>query len=514
MKRNALSGKSIPALALGMLTLLNLLPLRAQDDATVKKDETAVVEQPADSTKQPVDANDENRGQAWRDGKDAVMIGNDFVLKEDEVVANVVVVSGNATIRGRVERDLVVVAGSANITGTVDGDVAVVLGTATLGPNAEVKRDVTVVGGTLTSEPTTKIGGEPVVVSTFGVFRNFEWLRAYTIHGLMLARPIAPQVAWVWVVAGICLFIYLVIALLFPRPIQACVEALEKRPVGSFFMGILLFVLFAPLTFLLAVSIVGIVVIPFLICAMVVAFLFGKVSVYRFAGAQLGKQFNLSTLQLPLVAFLIGALLFCLLYTIPVLGFLVWAAIIPFGMGAVVLAAFGGLRREGNGKGAAVVAAAPSVAPTGGAVAAFAVPPGLEPPLMRPSATPADFISMSRAGFWLRTFATIMDILLFVFVVIVTGPKALFLWFVYHVAMWAWKGTTVGGIVMGIKLVRVDGRPVDVGVALVRAAASIFSALILGLGFFWAGWNREKQSWHDKIAGTVMVKVPKGVALL
>ena len=121
---------------------------------------------------------------------------------------------------------------------------------------------------------------------------------------------------------------------------------------------------------------------------------------------------------------------------------------------------------------------------------------------------------MPRAGFWLRTCSTILDALLFVFVAIVTGPKAVLLWLVYHVAMWAWKGTTVGGIVVGIKLVRVDGRPVDVGVALVRGAASIFSALVLGLGFFWAGWNREKQSWHDKIAGTVMVAVPKGMPLL
>jgi uncharacterized RDD family membrane protein YckC/cytoskeletal protein CcmA (bactofilin family) len=506
MKRKALSGKSIAALALGMLTLLSVPPLRAQDDAVVKKDEPAAVGQPIDLPTPAVDANDEGSGQTWRDGKDTVMVGNDFVLKEDEVAANVVVVSGNATIRGRVAKDLVVVAGSANVTGTVDGDMVTVLGSATLGPNAEVKRDVTVVGGTLTSEPTSKIGGTPTVVSTLGMFPDFEWLKAYAVHGLMLARPIAPQVRWVWAVAGICLLIYLLIALLFPRPIQACVEALEKRPVGSFFMGILLFVLFAPLTFLLAVSIVGIVVIPFLACAMVVAFLFGKVSVYRFAGTQLGKQFNLPTLQLPLIAFLIGALLFCLLYTIPVLGFLVWAAIIPFGMGAVVLAAFGGLRREGNGK--------VPVAPPSGGAAAVPVAPGLEPPLMQTPTTPADFISMARAGFWLRTFATITDILLFVFVVIVTGPKAVFLWFIYHIAMWAWKGTTVGGIVMGIKLVRVDGRPVDIGVALVRAAASIFSALIFGLGFFWAGWNREKQSWHDKIAGTVMVKVPKGVALL
>jgi len=48
----------------------------------------------------------------------------------------------------------------------------------------------------------------------------------------------------------------------------------------------------------------------------------------------------------------------------------------------------------------------------------------------------------------------------------------------------------------------------------VRAAASIFSALVMFIGFFWAGWNREKQSWHDKIAGTAVVKMPKGVSLL
>jgi len=126
----------------------------------------------------------------------------------------------------------------------------------------------------------------------------------------------------------------------------------------------------------------------------------------------------------------------------------------------------------------------------------------------------ADFVSMPRAGFWLRTCGTVLDVLLFVFVLIVTGPKVLLFWLVYHVAMWAWKGTTIGGIVVGIKLVRLDGRAIDLGVALVRAAAGIFSVLVLGLGFFWAGWDRGKQSWHDKIAGTVMVKVPRGMPLL
>src|SRR5205823_14906626 len=86
--------------------------------------------------------------------------------------------------------------------------------------------------------------------------------------------------------------------------------------------------------------------------------------------------------------------------------------------------------------------------------------------------------------------------------------------FGYFVGMWTWKGTSVGKICLGLKIVRTDGTPIDFAVALVRSLASFFSALVFLLGFFWAGWDREKQSWHDKIAGTVVVQVPKGVSLL
>ncbi len=500
------------AIALATVGLFGALLLRAQDDAREKKDEPVALEQPADAPTTAKESEDEGHHRRRHQGADVVMVGNDFSLKEGEAAKDVVIVSGNATINGRVSGDMVVVGGSADVTGKVDGDLVVVLGSASLGPEAEVGSDVTVIGGTLTREPGSKIDGTPRVISRLGILPKFEALQGYTIHGLMIGRPIAPQVPWVWGVVGVCLLIYFLIAVLFPRPIQSCVDTLVKRPVGSFFMGILLFVLVAPLTFLLAVSIVGIAVIPFLFCAMIVAFLFGKVSVYSFAGVQLGKQFNLRLLQLPLVAFLVGALVFCLLYMIPFLGFLVWGAVIPFGMGAAALAAFGGLRREGNGRSVAAAAAGP-ITPTPGEADAVATSTS-DPPVMFGAASAADLISMPRVGFWLRTCATVVDALLFVFVVLLTGPKALLLWLVYHAAMWAWKGTTVGGIVMGIKLVRLDGRPVDVGVALVRAAAAIFSALVMGLGFFWAGWDRGKQSWHDKMAGTVMVRVPKGMPLL
>ena len=67
---------------------------------------------------------------------------------------------------------------------------------------------------------------------------------------------------------------------------------------------------------------------------------------------------------------------------------------------------------------------------------------------------------------------------------------------------------------LGIKVVRLNGAPVNFAVALVRSLSSFFSALVLFLGFFWAGWDREKQAWHDKIAGTLVVRVPKGMSLI
>jgi uncharacterized RDD family membrane protein YckC len=48
----------------------------------------------------------------------------------------------------------------------------------------------------------------------------------------------------------------------------------------------------------------------------------------------------------------------------------------------------------------------------------------------------------------------------------------------------------------------------------VRALACFLSLAFIGLGFIWIGFDPEKQGWHDKIAGTVVVKSPKGISLL
>ena len=88
-----------------------------------------------------------------------------------------------------------------------------------------------------------------------------------------------------------------------------------------------------------------------------------------------------------------------------------------------------------------------------------------------------------------------------------------FLLLCYHVAFWAWKGTTLGGIICGLRVIRMQGTDLRFADALVRGLSSVFSIAALGIGCFWMLQDPERQMWHDKIAGTLVVKVPRHMAL-
>ena len=84
----------------------------------------------------------------------------------------------------------------------------------------------------------------------------------------------------------------------------------------------------------------------------------------------------------------------------------------------------------------------------------------------------------------------------------------------YGAVLWKLKGTTIGGIICGLQVVRLDGREIDWTTAIVRALSCFLSLAVAGLGFIWIAIDEEKQAWHDKIAGTVVVRAPKGASLL
>ena len=129
----------------------------------------------------------------------------------------------------------------------------------------------------------------------------------------------------------------------------------------------------------------------------------------------------------------------------------------------------------------------------------------------------ADALSLPRAGFWIRMLALLIDgvIVGVVFNVLDHHTRLQLLALAaYGAIMWKLKGTTVGGIVCNLKIVRIDGREIDWSTAIVRALGCFLSLIVCGLGFIWIAFDPGRQAWHDKIAGTAVVRVPQGVSLL
>ncbi|MBI4679499.1 MAG: RDD family protein [Elusimicrobia bacterium] len=460
-------------------------------------------------------------GQEDQEGslREIVSFGKSVRLAEGEKAKNVVVIGGSAAIKGEVEEDVVVVAGQALVDGTVDGDV-VAIGSVVLSSGAEVQGDAVAVGGSLSIEPGATVGGDRTEVGVgflrtpafLGDSRAAEALRRWIVEGLFWLRPFPPRVGWAWAAAGVLLAFYVGLALVFPAGMGRCVSVLEERPLSALLTGILAALLVGPASLMLAATVVGILAIPFLALLMIAAAVFGKAVMSCWVGRGVGKRFEAPALDNGAAAVALGTGLVFAVYAVPVLGLVAWVLTAAFGAGAVLLAGFDALRSETGGSAPVepeVLAGAGPIATGSGGPAPEAQAPPAQARAMQTGAA-------ARAGFWPRLGAVCVDALLVGFVGAATPlpPFSLVLWLVYQVGMWTWKSTTVGGIVFGLKGVRLDGRPMDFGVALVRHLASYLSAMALFLGFLWAGWDPEGRTWHDKLAGTIVVKVPKGEPLI
>jgi uncharacterized RDD family membrane protein YckC len=75
------------------------------------------------------------------------------------------------------------------------------------------------------------------------------------------------------------------------------------------------------------------------------------------------------------------------------------------------------------------------------------------------------------------------------------------------VGFWVWKAATPGKMVISAKIVdaKTLGKP-STGQLIVRYIGYFISAFVFGLGFLWVAFDKRKQGWHDKIAGTLVIK--------
>ena len=75
------------------------------------------------------------------------------------------------------------------------------------------------------------------------------------------------------------------------------------------------------------------------------------------------------------------------------------------------------------------------------------------------------------------------------------------------IAFWIYRSATPGKMVISAEIV--DAKTFDkpsAGQLIVRYVGYYISSLVLCLGFLWIAFDARKQGWHDKIAGTVVIK--------
>jgi uncharacterized RDD family membrane protein YckC len=135
----------------------------------------------------------------------------------------------------------------------------------------------------------------------------------------------------------------------------------------------------------------------------------------------------------------------------------------------------------------------------------------------------------SFTGFWKRFGATIIDTILLSFVIFpplisiygwsyfdpdvtgfVAGPADFIIsWIVpifIIIGFWTWRQATPGKMAIKAKIVdATTGQKPSMRQWIIRYVGYFISAIPLGLGYVWVAFDKRKQAWHDKMAGTVVV---------
>ena len=146
------------------------------------------------------------------------------------------------------------------------------------------------------------------------------------------------------------------------------------------------------------------------------------------------------------------------------------------------------------------------------------------------------------AGFWRRLIAYMIDstIIVIVFLILfmiammalffgsisgnnsgllvslldpsIASSHVAFIWIFYTVVSIAYftyfygtTGKTPGKMLLGLQVVSTDGKSISFGTAFLRAVGYLVSGALFNIGFIWAAFDKKKQGWHDKIAGTVVI---------
>lgn len=247
------------------------------------------------------------------------------------------IVKMNADItvdKGMTAGDVVAIGGDVTVLGKVEGNVVAIGGTVTLAPHASVNGQVVAVGGEIVKDPTATVGERitqvymPRFIPSVVTCLKGGWLALWATISIL-------------VLLGF-LGLAILLAALIPEHIGVAMRALEKSFVGMLLWGILWAILVVPVAVFLAISIIGIVLIPLEMLLVVLALIIG----YIVAAIFIGKNILASFVKkpIPFVDAIVGIFILFLIGFVPVVGPIVKVLFLAAGFGAVLTTRFGTIK--------------------------------------------------------------------------------------------------------------------------------------------------------------------------
>jgi hypothetical protein len=255
-----------------------------------------------------------------QDRRHVVRFGESVTIEDNTKVSDAVVVGGDLTVRGTVQKDAVAVGGSVMI-----------------GPAGRVGRNAVSIGGTVVKGTSSVITGDIVEISAPGLAQRMHRAHYQTLRHLVWPARILSFI-------GFLLFAMLVAALV-PKQLEDIAATVKKSPGWVLLWCAIGIGMILPLTVLLAISIVGILFIPLEFVLIAGAFLVGYVGIAHLVGRGIAgavSRHDISTIT----ATVTGIAALWIIGLVPLLGWLVTLTAFLLGYGSVITLLLAGLRER------------------------------------------------------------------------------------------------------------------------------------------------------------------------
>jgi len=258
-----------------------------------------------------------------------VLAGNAQFMKSGKVLGNVVCTSANVDLGCYVGGDVTVAASNLRISGAIDHDIDAYVGQLRLTSRAEVGGDIEY------KSNTTAFIDEGAIIKgkvTLHPSLVHHLIKGGFLHGLLIGSRIA----------GLLMnFLYtfaigLILIKIYPRKLESTLYALNNSPLKCFGFGLMLLILLPLVSLILLMTILGIPFALTLLALNVIGFYTAKVFSIFWISNKFCAKVRLK--KNALTSYTLGLVLYFLITSIPIFGFIVAFVAMVFGLGAIPLA--------------------------------------------------------------------------------------------------------------------------------------------------------------------------------